>query len=153
VYIWNLSNKEGKFSPIKIGVTSIHIFSYLKDKVTIDGILTHVDKFPEELPSSTEWVDFTDTIVGTFVIFGQQPAYRDLADDDVMAKLTHLGSRYKLRANIAKDALDKLDDILNIIEDVKTPDKIKKNFNPTWDEDKSLPIATSNNPFGTMAIV
>jgi hypothetical protein len=56
-------------------------------------------------------------------------------------------------ANIVKDALDKLDDILNIMEDIKPPDNIKKYFDPSWDENKSLPLATSNGPFGTMTIV
>jgi hypothetical protein len=72
-----------------------------------------------------------------------------------MAKLTHLGFGYELWANIAKDELKKLDNILNIMEDVEIPEKIKKYFDPTWDEQKSLPIiiATSNGPFGTMTIV
>ncbi len=63
----------------------------------MDSILTHWDKFPEELLSSTEWANFSDLTIGTLVLnffityFGQQPAYKDLADDDVMAKLTRLG--------------------------------------------------------------
>jgi hypothetical protein len=113
----------------------------------------------EELLSSTEWGNFTDPIVGTLIpnffitYFEQQPAYRDLADDDVMSTLTCLGSGYELWANIAKDALNKLDDILYIMEDVETHDKIKNFFDPSWDDDKSLLIATSNSPFGTMIIV
>ncbi len=43
-------------------------------------------------------------------------------------KLTCLGSEYKIWANISKNALDKMDDILNIMEDIETPDKIKKYF-------------------------
>jgi hypothetical protein len=88
-FIGNLSNKEGKFSLIKINVTSICLFPYIKDKATMDSILTHGDQFPEELISSTEWVDFNDPIVSTLIpdffitCFGQQPAYGDLADDDV----------------------------------------------------------------------
>jgi hypothetical protein len=78
--------------------------------------------------------------------FGHQPTYRDLADDDVMTKLICQGSKHNLWANIAKDALDKLDEN-------KTPDKIKKYFDLTWDENKSLPLATSNGPFGIMTIV
>ncbi len=33
------------------------------------------------------------------------------------------------------------------------PDKIKKYFNPSWNENKSLPLATSNDPFGTIITV
>jgi hypothetical protein len=39
------------------------------------------------------------------------------------------------------------------MKDIKTRDKIKKYFNLTWDDDKTLPIATSNGLFGTMNIV
>jgi hypothetical protein len=53
----------------------------------------------------------------------------------------------------AKDAIKNLDDILTIMEDVKTPKTIKKYFDPTWDASKSLTLATSNGPFGTMIIV
>jgi hypothetical protein len=46
----------------------------------------------------------------------------------------------------------KLDDILTIMEEVKTPKTIKKYFDPNWDASKSLPLAISNSPFGTMTI-
>ncbi len=85
--------------------------------------------------------------------FGQQLAYRDLSDDNVMAKLTCLSFGYEFWTNTAKDAIGKLDDILAIMEDIKTPETIKKYFDPTWDASKSLPLATSNGPFGTMTIV
>jgi hypothetical protein len=68
-----------------------------------------------------------------------------------MAKLTRLGFGYELWANTAKDAIKKLDDILTIMKEVKTPQK--KYFDPTWDRSKSLPLATSNGTFGTMTIV
>ncbi len=106
-----------------------------------------------------DWADFTDPIVGTIVpnffifYFGQQLAYRNLSDDDVMAKLTCLGFGYELWANTAKDVIKTLDNILTIMEDMKTPEKFKKYFNPTWDASKSLPLATSNGPFVTMPIV
>jgi hypothetical protein len=41
--------------------------------------------------------------------------------------------------NITKDAIEKLDDILTIIEDMKTPENIKKYFNLNW-EDKNHPL-------------
>jgi hypothetical protein len=80
-------------------------------------------------------------------------AYRDLIDDDLIAKLIHQGFGYELLANIANNALEKLDNILNIMENVKSPDNIKKYFSLSYDENKSLPLATSNGPFGTMIIV
>jgi hypothetical protein len=38
------------------------------------------------------------------------------------------------------------------MEEIKTPESIKKYFNPTQDA-KSLPLATSNGPFGTIILV
>jgi hypothetical protein len=38
------------------------------------------------------------------------------------------------------------------MEEIKTPESFKKYFNPTRDA-KSLPLATSNGPFGAMTLV
>jgi hypothetical protein len=148
-----------EFSLIKVNVTSICLFPYVKDKAAMESALTHGDEFPKELLSSTDRADFTDPIVGTLVpnffitYFGQQLVYRDLFDDNVMAKLTCLGFGYELWANIIKEALKQLDDTLAIMKKVNTPERIMKCFNPIWDRDKSLPLATVNGPFGIMTIV
>jgi hypothetical protein len=63
-----------------------------------------------------------------------------------------LGTGHELWANAANNAIEKLDDILSVMEEIKTPESIKKYFDPTWDV-KSLPLATSNGPFGTMTLV
>jgi hypothetical protein len=46
----------------------------------------------------------------------------------------------------------KLDDILSVMEEIKTLESIKKHFNSNRDA-KSLPLATSNGPFGAMTLV
>ena len=48
--------------------------------------------------------------------------------------------------------IKKLDDILSVMEEIKTPESIKKYFNLNWDA-KSLPLATSNGPYGAMTLV
>ncbi len=45
-----------------------------------------------------------------------------------------------------------MDDILSVMEEIKTPESIKKHFDPNRDA-KSLPLATSNGPFGAMTLV
>ena len=50
------------------------------------------------------------------------------------------------------DAIKKLDDIFSVMEEIKTPESIKKHFNPNRDA-KSLPLAISNGPFGAMTLV
>jgi hypothetical protein len=63
-----------------------------------------------------------------------------------------LGTGYELWANIANDAIKKLDNILRVMEEIKTPESIKKHFDPNRDA-KPLPLATSNGPFGAMTLV
>jgi hypothetical protein len=63
-----------------------------------------------------------------------------------------LGTGYELWANTANDAVKKLDDILSVMEEIKTPESIKKHFDPNRDA-KSLPLATSNSPFGATTSV
>jgi hypothetical protein len=157
-FIGNLSNKMGKLSLIKIDVTSICLFPYIKDKATMDVSLNHGDDLPKESLSETNWNDFKEPIVGTLIpnffitYFGQDLPHGNISDDEIKAKPVHLGTGYELWANTANDAGKKLDDILSVMEEIKTPESIKKHFNPIWDA-KSLPLATSNGPFGAMTLV
>jgi hypothetical protein len=156
-FIGNLSNKMGEFSLIKIGVTSIHLFPYIKDKATMEANLNHGDDMPADLLSKTDWKDFEEPTVGTlipnfFITYFEQVLPHGEISDEIKAKLIHLGTGCELWANTANDAIKKLDDILSVMEEIKTPESIKKYFDLTWDA-KSLPLATSNGPFGTMTLV
>ncbi len=157
-FIGNSSNNLGKFSLIKIDITSIRLFPYIKDKATMDDSLNHGDDLPAELLSKTGWKDFKEPIVGTLIpkffitYFGQDLPHGNISDDKIKAKLIYLGTGYELWANTANDAIKKLDDILSVMEEIKTPESIKKYFNLNWDA-KSLPLATSNAPFGAMTLV
>ncbi len=55
---WKLVQKMGEFSLIKINVTSICLFPYIKNKVTMDNSLNHGDDLPSELLSETNWKFF-----------------------------------------------------------------------------------------------
>jgi hypothetical protein len=52
-FIENSSNKMGEFSLIKMDVTSICLFPYIKDKVTMDVSLNHAGNFPKKSLSET----------------------------------------------------------------------------------------------------
>jgi hypothetical protein len=157
-FIGNWSNKKGKFSLIKINVTFIRLFPYIKDKATMDNSLNHGDDLPKELLSKTNWNDFKEPIVGTLIpnffitYFGQVLPHGDISDDKIKAELMCLGTGYELWANTANDAVKKLDDILSVMEEIKSPESIKKYFDPNWDA-KSLPLATSNGPFSAMTFI
>jgi hypothetical protein len=156
-FIGNLSNKKGEFSLIKIDVTSICLFPYIKDKATIDANLNHGDDMPMDSLSKTNWKDFEEPIIGSlipnfFITFlGQVLPHGDISDDEIKAKLVCLGTGYKLWANIANDAVEKLDNILSVVEEIRIPESIKKYLDPTQDA-KSLPLATSNGPASTMTL-
>jgi hypothetical protein len=62
-FIGNLSNKMGEFSLIKIKVTSIQLFPYIKDKATMDASLNHGDDFPVDLLSETNWKDLRNPLL------------------------------------------------------------------------------------------
>ncbi len=157
-FIGNLFSKMGKFSLIKINVTSVCLFPYIKDKATMDANLNHRDDMPADLQSKTNWKDFEAPIVGTLIpnffitYFGQVLPHGNISDNKIKAKLVCLGTGYKLWANTANNAVKKLDNILSVMEEIRTPESIKKYLDPTRDA-KSLPLATSNNPFGAMTLV
>ncbi len=66
-FIGNLSDKMGEFSLIKIDVTSIRLFPYIKDNATMDVSLNDGDDLPKELLSKTDWNDFEEPIIGTLI--------------------------------------------------------------------------------------
>ncbi len=92
-FIGNSSNKMGEFSLIKIDITSIHLFPYIKDKAIMDVSLNHGDDLLKELLSKTDWNDFEEPIIGTLIpnffitYFGQDLPHGDISDDEIKAKL------------------------------------------------------------------
>jgi hypothetical protein len=157
-FIGNPSNKMGNFSLIKIDITSIRLFPYIKNKATMDASFNHGDDLPAEVLSKTNWKDFEEPIVGTLIpsffitYFGQVLPHGDISDNKIKAKLMRLGTGYELWANTTNNAIEKPDNILSVMEEIKTPESIKKYFDPNQDA-KSLPLATSNGPFGATTLV
>jgi hypothetical protein len=96
-FIGNSSNKMGKFSLIKINVTSIYLFPKIKDKATMDASLNHGGDFPADLLSKTDWKDFKEPIIGTLIsnffitYFGQVLPHGNISDDKIKANLMHFG--------------------------------------------------------------
>jgi hypothetical protein len=124
----------------------------------MDISLNHGDDLPKGLLSETDWNDFKEPIIGTLIpnffitYFWQDLLHGNISDNEIKAKLIHLGTGYELWANTANDAVKKLDNILSVMEEIKTPESIKKHFDSNRDA-KSLPLATSNCPFGAMNLV
>ena len=143
---------------IKVKLEFIRVFAYIKDKTTWTPDLPHGEDIPADKLADTNWKDFKDPIAGTLILnffiayFGQDLPHGDLTDEEIMAKLVRLGSGYKLWANTAKAAVEYVDDILSVIEEIKAPELIKQYLDPTRN-DKSLQLAMANGPFGAMTNV
>jgi hypothetical protein len=69
-----------------------------------------------------------------------------------MAKLVRLGSGYELWAHTANAAVEYVDEILSVIEEIKAPELIKQYLDPTRN-DKSLQLTMANGKFGAMTNV
>jgi hypothetical protein len=124
----------------------------------MDVSLNHGDNLPKESLSLTNWNDFEEPIAGTLIpnffitYFGQDLPHGDISDNEIKAKHVCLGTGYELWANTANNAIKKLDDILTVTEEINTLEPIKKHFDPNRDA-QSLPLATSNGPFGAITLV
>jgi hypothetical protein len=116
---------------IRINIESIRAFVYIKNKATWDTNLTHGDSIPTDLLANTVWKDIKG-IIGTLIPnffltnFGQDLPHGDVSDEEIMAKLTRLGSGYKLLVNTATGAVAYIDDIITIMKEIKEPEKIKQ---------------------------
>jgi hypothetical protein len=88
-FIGNLSNKMGKFSLIKINVSFIRLFPYIKDKATMDNSLKHGDDLPKELLFETDCNDFKEPTVHTLIpnffitYFGQVLPHGGISDNKI----------------------------------------------------------------------
>ena len=85
----------------------------------------------------------TPLLVLSFAYFGQDLPHRDLSNEEIMAKFAHLGSGYELWANMAKGAIDYVDNILTVMNEIKAPKMIKQYLDPARN-DKSLQLALAN---------
>jgi hypothetical protein len=78
---------------------------------------------PKESLSKTDWNDFKEPIIDTLIpnffitYFGQDLPHDNINDDEIKAKLVHLGTGYELWANTANNAVKKLDEILSVMEE------------------------------------
>jgi hypothetical protein len=67
----------------------------------MDNSLNHGDDLPAELLSKTNWKDFKEPNVGTLIpnffitYFGQVLPHGNISDDEIKAKLIHLGTGYE----------------------------------------------------------
>jgi len=127
----------------------------------MDATFTQGDTIPTDWLAGTIWAESEAPIVGTLVpnffivYFGQDLPYGNIDDNEVMLQLARMGPGYELWADTAKDAVNNFNDISSIldkIDDDEHPEWIKQYLDPNRNN-KSLPLAKANGPFGSMTIV
>jgi hypothetical protein len=159
----NSSNKQEKFSLVKVDIASFHLFPYPGPEHTFDTLLPHGDKLTEELLNDTTNLKlFVESIVATlvpnfFVIYyGQKVLHGDITTNKLKAKMIKLGTGYNLWARIKDKMLstNKLDNFLMVTgEAKKDPLLICKHFLQSWDPLTSTQLASNNRPCGTITNV
>jgi hypothetical protein len=77
----------------------------------------------------TAKINFT----GKLILAAADLPHGNISDNKIKAKRVRLGTGYELWANTAINVIKKLDDILSVMEEIKTPESIKKHFDPNWD--------------------
>ncbi len=129
------------------------------------GHSSSVTPFASDLLTNTDWADPSDNIIGALftnffiVYFGQDIPQGGISFDDIKVKFTKLGTRYDLWLSAAAEAIDKKDDIREVLgaasEQTKTNysrmDFLKSHFFLSYNPAKSLPIASG--PHGFISIV
>jgi hypothetical protein len=106
---------------------------------------------PMDLLSGTDWNDFEEPIVGALIpnlfitYFGQVLLLGNINDDEIKARLIYWGTGYELWANTANNAVEKLDNILSVLKDIRTAESIKKYLDPTR-KAKSLDLLLHQTP-------
>jgi hypothetical protein len=111
--IGNSSNKKGKFSLIKIEISSIQLFPYIAPKKDFDPHLAHGQDLTEELRGETnDLKSFKESVATTllpnffFVIYyGQKVLHGDITTNKVKSKMMHLGTGYDPWARIVDKTL------------------------------------------------
>jgi hypothetical protein len=158
--IGNSSNKQGKFSLVKVDIAFFCLFPYLGPKRTFNAVLLHGDKLTEELLNdTTDLKSFKEPIVATlvpnfFVIYyGKKVLHGNITTDELKAKMSKLGSGHEIWARVVDKTLstNKLDNFLTVTDEAKKdPLLICKHFLPSWDPLTSTQLASNNGPCETI---
>jgi hypothetical protein len=112
-------------------VGTIHAFAYIQNKATWTTNLIHGDDIPADKLTNTNWKDSKDPIAGALIpnffiaYFGQDLSHGDLSNEEIMVKLVCLGSGCELWANTANAAVEYVDNILAVMDEIKAPELIK----------------------------
>ena len=150
--IRNASNKKREFCLAKIDLESICLFLYITAKNDFDSLLVHGDDIPQELPGETNNLkSFSNPLVATLIpnfvaiYYGQKIPHGDITNNEVKAKLLHLGTLYDLWGQIVEETLsnDSIGDCIAVMEEaVKDSDHMKRYSSQSYDPNSPTKLSS-----------
>jgi hypothetical protein len=127
------------------------------------GHSSNVTAFVLDLLTNTDWANPSDNIFGALfpnfliVYFGQDFPQGDISSDDIKVKFAKLGAGYDLWVSATAEAINKRNNICEVLDaaseqtNYSRTDFLKFHFFPSYNPDKSLPIASG--PHGFISII
>ncbi len=127
----------------------------------IPGHSSNLTPFASDLLTNRDWANPSDDIIGAlfpnfFILyFGQDFPQCGISSDDIKVKFAKLGTGYDLWVSAAAEAIDKKDDIREVLGAASEPtnysriDFLKSHFFSSYDSAKSLPIPSGPHGFIT----
>jgi hypothetical protein len=162
-YVGNALNKIGEFSCIHIQKDSFGLFQIIDSKANLEeampGPSATVIPFASDLLTNMDWANLSDNISGALfpnffiVYFGQDFPQGGISCNDIKVKFAKLGARYDLWVSATAEAIDKRNDILEVLAtaseqtNYSRTDFLKSHFFPSYHPAKSLPIASGPHGF------
>jgi hypothetical protein len=125
------------------------------------GHSSNLTPFALDLLTNTDWANPLDDIIGAlfpnfFIIyFSQDFPQGGISSDDIKVKFAKLGTGYYLWVSIAVEAIDKKDNILEVLgaaseqTDYSRKHLLKFHFFSSYDSAKSLPVTSGPHSFIT----
>jgi hypothetical protein len=124
-FVGNTSNKIGEFSCIHIHKDSFGLFQIINSKANLEeampGHSSTVIPFASDLLTNMDWADPLDNISGALfpnffiVYFCQDFPQGGISSNDIKVKFAKLGAGYDLWVSAAAEAIDKRNDILEVL--------------------------------------
>jgi hypothetical protein len=123
------------------------------------GHSSSITPFASDLLTNTDWANLSDDIIGALfpnffiVYFGQDFPQGGISSDNIKVKFTKLGAGYNLWVSAAAEAIDKKDNIHEVLgaaseqTNYSRTDFLKSHFFLSYNPAKSLPITSGPHSF------
>jgi hypothetical protein len=154
-------------SAVSTSTNSFGLFQIIDSKANLEEAMpvhsSTIIPFASDLLTNTDWANPSDNISGALfpnffiVYFGEDFSQGAISSNNIKVKFTKLGAGYDLWVSAAAEAIDKRNDILELLgalseqTNYSRTDFLKSHFFPSYHPAKSLPIASG--PHGFISLV